>query len=81
MQTGTNQGRKIRSFYKVRYQTAPPPPPPPPPPHITHIMVRRNGRAGDTSPHCKIRRQALKICVAFVGCVSFFNWEDPRLVS
>ena len=75
MQTGTNQGRKIRSFYKVRYQTAPPPP------QITHIMVRRNGRAGDTSPHCKIRRLALKICVAFVGCVSFFNWEDPRLVS
>ena len=100
MQIGPNQGRKIRSFYKGRYQpgsgfkasaahlnpkfpwnASPIPLPLPPPPHITHIMARKNGRAGDTSLHCKIRRLVLQMCVDYFGCVSFFNWEDPRLVS
>ena len=31
----------------------------------------RNGRAGDTSPLCKIRRLALEMSVAYFGCVSF----------
>ena len=50
------------------------------PPHPA--MARgRNGIAGDTSPHCKIGRLVLQMCVDYFGCVSFFNWEDPRLVS
>ena len=43
-----------------------------PPPPLPHPQWRgRNGRAGDTSPHCKIRRLALEMSVAYFGCVSF----------